>query len=669
MAIKQRILELRQALHQHNYNYYVRHQPSISDHAFDKLLQELAQLEALHPELYDPNSPTCRIGSDHDNAFETIKHKYPMLSLSNTYNRAEIEAFYQRVSDGLGGQSFEVCCELKFDGLSIALTYEHGHLAYAVTRGDGYQGDDVTANVRTIRSIPLSLQGNDYPKHFEIRGEVFMPNSSFALLNEEREANGEPLFANPRNAAAGTLKSKDSAVVASRRLDAFFYYIISEKRTYSDHYKNMLLAQSWGFKVSTATRLAHSIEEVIDFITYWDTARHALPYATDGIVLKVNNLHQQEELGNTSKSPKWAIAYKFQPDREKTRLDSVTYQVGRTGAITPVANMQPIQLSGTTVRRASLHNEDIINQLDLHIGDMVYVEKAGEIIPQIVGVETDDRTDSLGEKVRFITQCPECGTPLIRLSGEAAHYCPNTEGCAPQIKAKIEHFIARDAMNIESLGPESIEAYYAEGLIHDVADLYKLRTSHLAGADGTRIKSAEKIISNIAMSREVAFDRVLYALGIRMVGKVVAKTLASHFRSIEALQQAKLDDFTAIEGIGTAIGQSVIDYLSKPTNKLLIDKLRTAGVQLALPEPSIVAGLPQTFAGQSIVISGVFHMHTRDEYKAMIEARGGKNVGSISKKTTFILAGNNMGPSKLEKANLLNIPILSENEFLALLTT
>lgn len=663
----QRIIALRQELHQHNYNYYVAHQPTIADTAYDALMQELMELEAKHPELYDPNSPTCRVGSDHDNAFATIAHKRPMLSLSNTYNRGEVEAFYKRVSEGLGGQPFELCCELKFDGLSVSLHYEQGHLAYAVTRGDGSKGDDVTENVRTIRSIPLQLQGTDYPEQFEIRGEIFMPNSSFATLNEEREAQGEPQFANPRNAASGTLKSKNSVVVANRRLDAFFYYILSDNLPSTKHHHNVLLAREWGFKVNDATHLAQTLDEVLDFINYWDTARHTLPYATDGIVLKVNDLHQQEELGYTSKSPKWAIAYKFQPDREKTRLESVTYQVGRTGAITPVANMTPVFLSGTTVKRASLHNEAIIEQLDLHIGDMVYVEKAGEIIPQIVGVEKADRSAMLGEKVKFITHCPECHTPLIRVEGEAAYYCPNTTGCTPQIKAKIEHFIARDAMNIESLGPETIDAYFSKGLIRDVADLYRLSVADICGNDGTRLKSAEKIITSIATSRNVSFDRVLYSLGIKMVGKVVAKTLAQHFRNITALRQASLEDFTAIEGIGATIGQNVIDYFNDTKNSLLVDRLHEAGLQMALPEPNKNGEHPQTFAGQSIVISGVFHTHTRDEYKQIIETRGGKNVGSISKKTTFILAGDNMGPAKLEKATALGIPIVSEEEFILMI--
>lgn len=663
----QRIIALRQELHQHNYNYYVAHQPTIADTAYDALMQELMELEAKHPELYDPNSPTCRVGSDHDNAFATIAHKRPMLSLSNTYNRGEVEAFYKRVSEGLGGQPFELCCELKFDGLSVSLHYEQGHLAYAVTRGDGSKGDDVTENVRTIRSIPLQLQGTDYPEQFEIRGEIFMPNSSFATLNEEREAQGEPQFANPRNAASGTLKSKNSVVVANRRLDAFFYYILSDNLPSAKHHHNVLLAREWGFKVNDATHLAQTLDEVLDFINYWDTARHTLPYATDGIVLKVNDLHQQEELGYTSKSPKWAIAYKFQPDREKTRLESVTYQVGRTGAITPVANMTPVFLSGTTVKRASLHNEAIIEQLDLHIGDMVYVEKAGEIIPQIVGVEKADRSAMLGEKVKFITHCPECHTPLIRVEGEAAYYCPNTTGCTPQIKAKIEHFIARDAMNIESLGPETIDAYFSKGLIRDVADLYRLSVADICGNDGTRLKSAEKIITSIATSRNVSFDRVLYSLGIKMVGKVVAKTLAQHFRNITALRQASLEDFTAIEGIGATIGQNVIDYFNDAKNNLLVDRLHEAGLQMALPEPNKNGEHPQTFAGQSIVISGVFHTHTRDEYKQIIETRGGKNVGSISKKTTFILAGDNMGPAKLEKATALGIPIVSEEEFILMI--
>ena len=663
---KDRILELRAVLHRHNYNYYVKNSPEISDREFDRLMEELQRLEAAHPELYDPNSPSVRVGSDLSHDFVQRRHQYPMLSLGNTYNRGDVEAFLARVSEGLGGAPFDICCELKFDGLSISLTYEHGRLLYAVTRGDGVQGDDVTENVKTIASIPLVLseEARPWPELFEIRGEVLMPWESFERLNREREAAGEPLFANPRNAAAGTLKSKNSAVVAHRRLDAYLYYLLGPDVPGRSHYDNLQAARRWGFKVSDTTLLAHTKDDVFRFIDYWDTERKRLPVATDGVVLKVNDLRQQELLGYTAKTPRWAIAYKFQAERARTLLREVGFQVGRTGAVTPVATMEPVQLAGTVVRRASLHNEDIIRGLDLHLGDYVYVEKAGEIIPQIVGVDTAARTGALGSRVEFIACCPECGTPLVRYEGEAAHYCPNDTHCPPQIKGKIEHFISREAMNIDSLGAETVDDYFARGLIRDAADLYLLRVDQLEGADGTRRRSAEKIVEGIRRSREVPFERVLFALGIRFVGKVVARTLARHFQSIDALAAATLDDLVQTDGVGTVIAESVMHYFADPKNRELVRRLREAGLQMHTEAPATTSDRLQ---GKAIVVSGTFSRHSREEYKALIEQHGGRNVGSISRKTTFILAGENMGPSKLEKARTLGLPILSEDEFLELI--
>ena len=665
MDEKERILTLREELHRHNHNYYVNNAPEISDQAFDEMMHELQNLEARHPEMADENSPTMRVGSDLNHEFTQITHVYPMLSLGNTYNRDDVRAFYQRVQEGLDGQPFEICCELKFDGLSISLTYENGQLLHAVTRGDGERGDDVTDNIRTIRTIPLRLPAStDYPDKFEIRGEVLMPWSSFEDLNREREAREEPLFANPRNAASGTLKSKNSAVVAKRKLDAYLYYLLGENIPQESHYDNMQHAKNWGFKISDAMYVAHSLEDIYNYIDKWDVERKNLPVATDGIVLKVNDIKQQQQLGYTAKSPRWAIAYKFQAERACTRLNEVTYQVGRTGAITPVANMDPVQLAGTVVKRASLHNEDIIRQLDLHVNDFVYVEKAGEIIPQIVGVATEMRGADIGPRVDFIKVCPECGTPLVRYEGEAAHYCPNDTACPPQLKGRIEHFISRDAMNIDSLGPETVDDYFERGLIHDAAGLYQLQVNQLCGADRSREKSARKVIDGIAKSKEVPFDRVLFALGIRFVGKVVAKLLARHFKSIDNLQAATLDELLQVEGVGTVIAQSVKSYLANPSNQDLILRLREAGVQMELPEQE---QLSDSLAGKSIVISGTFTHHSREEYKSLIESHGGKNVSSISKKTSFILAGENMGPSKLEKAQKLGVALMSEDDFLNLI--
>ncbi|WP_278410514.1 NAD-dependent DNA ligase LigA [Phocaeicola coprocola] len=660
----ERIDQLREELHVHNYNYYVLNAPVISDLEFDKLMRELQDLEALHPEYYDPNSPSVRVGSDLNKNFTQVEHKYPMLSLGNTYSQAEVTEFYERVSKSLN-EEFELCCEMKYDGTSISLTYEDGKLVRAVTRGDGVRGDDVTDNVKTIRSIPLVLHGEGYPKNFEIRGEILMPWNVFEELNRERELREEPLFANPRNAASGTLKSQNSAVVANRKLDAYLYYLLGDNLPHDGHYENLQEAAKWGFKISHISRKARTLQEVFDFINYWDVERKNLPVATDGIVLKVNSLRQQRNLGYTAKSPRWAIAYKFQAERALTKLEKVTYQVGRTGAVTPVANLDPVQLSGTVVRRASLHNADIIASLDLHIGDMVYVEKGGEIIPKITGVEVSARPAG-SEKVTFITHCPECGSELVRYEDEAAYYCTNETACPPQIKGKIEHFISRRAMNIEGLGPETVDLFYQEGLIHDIADLYTLQTADICRLERMGEKSAENIIQGIERSKEVPYERVLFALGIRFVGETVAKKVAKAFRSIKALASANLDDLIHVDEIGEKIAGSIIQYFANEKNRILVERLRQSGLKLEADEEDL-SGYSDKLKGMSIVISGVFARHSRDEYKALIEKHGGKNVGSISKKTSFILAGDNMGPSKLEKAQQLNIPIKDENEFLAMI--
>lgn len=664
MDEKERILQLRKELHEHNYRYYVLNQPTIGDMEFDMMMHELQDLEARHPEMADPTSPTQRVGSDISKEFKQVVHRYPMLSLANTYNEQDVADWYESVSKGLGGEPFEVCCEMKYDGLSISLTYIDGRLTQAVTRGDGVRGDDVTANVKTIRTIPLVIPGTGYPHEFEIRGEILMPWKVFEKLNAEREAAEEPLFANPRNAASGTLKSQSSALVASRHLDAYLYYLLGDEITGDGHYENLQEAARWGFQISQGMRKATSLKEIYDYINYWDTGRKSLPVATDGIVLKVNSLRQQRALGYTAKSPRWAIAYKFKAERERTRLTEVTFQVGRTGAVTPVANMEPVQLAGTTVKRATLNNEDFIRSLDLHIGDYVYVEKGGEIIPKIVGVDKDARTEGM-EPVKFITRCPECGTPLVRYEGEAAHYCPNDTGCPPQIKGRIEHFISRKAMNIDSLGPETVDEYFRRELIHNVADLYDIRVEDI-NAGGTREKSARKIVQGIEASKQVPFERVVFALGIRFVGETAAKLLARHFRSIDALAAASLQQLTDVNGIGEVIAGSVISYFNDPANREIVERLRAYGLQMAVAEqPDSTAG--DALAGLSIVISGVFQHHSRDEYKALIERNGGKNVGSISSKTSFILAGENMGPAKLQKAEKLGIRIVGEDEFLEMI--
>lgn len=661
---RQRILQLRKELHEHNYKYYVLNQPEISDQEFDFMMKELQELEARHEDMFDPNSPTQRVGSDINQEFTQVTHKYPMLSLANTYSQEEVADFYNSVKKGLNGEDFEICCELKYDGLSISLTYEDGKLVRGVTRGDGVHGDDVTANVKTIRSIPLVLKDGDWPKEFEIRGEILMPWNVFERLNQEREATEEPLFANPRNAASGTLKSQNSALVASRNLDAYLYYLLGDELPGDGHYENLEKAREWGFKISEGMSKVKTLQEIYDFIDYWDTERKKLPVATDGIVLKVNSLRQQRALGYTAKNPRWAIAYKFKAERACTRLNEVTFQVGRTGAVTPVANMEPVQLAGTTVRRATLNNEDFIRSLDLHIGDYVYVEKGGEIIPKIVGVDIEQRP-IIAQPVRFIANCPECGAKLVRYEGEAAYYCPNDAGCPPQIKGRIEHFISRKAMNIDSIGPETVDDFYRHGLVRNVADLYDIEVQQING-DGSRQKSAEKIVNGIEASKQVPFERVVFALGIRFVGETTARLLARYFKTIDALAAASLQDLLEVEGVGEVIAKSVMTYFRNPVTMQIVERLRGYGLQMALSEEQMSSATDK-LAGKSIVISGVFAHHSRDEYKQMIEQNGGKNVGSISGKTSFILAGENMGPAKLQKAEKLGIQIVDEETFLKMI--
>lgn len=665
MEEKERITYLRQQLHEHNYKYYVLNQPTISDQEFDFLMHELQELEARHPEMADPNSPTQRVGSDISQDFVQVAHRYPMLSLANTYNEHDVADWYDSVRRGLGGEDFEVCCEMKYDGLSISLTYVDGKLVRGVTRGDGVHGDDVTANVKTIRSIPLVLKRDaGYPQEFEIRGEILMPWKVFERLNAEREAAEEPLFANPRNAASGTLKSQNSRLVASRQLDSYLYYLLGEELPSDGHYENLETAAQWGFKISQGMKKVKTLQEIYDYINYWDKERKNLPVATDGIVLKVNSLRQQRALGYTAKSPRWAIAYKFKAERACTRLNEVTYQVGRTGAVTPVANMSPVQLAGTVVKRATLNNEDFIRSFDLHVGDYVYVEKGGEIIPKIVGVAVDKRPEG-AEPVKFATVCPECGTPLVRYEGEAVHYCPNDTGCPPQIKGRIEHFIARRAMNIDSLGPETVDEYYRRGLVRNIADLYTISVQDINGA-GNRERSAQKIVSGIEASKQVPFERVVFALGIRFVGETSARLLARHFKTMEALQSATMQQLMDVDGVGEVIAKSVIAYFSNPVNAAIVDRLRSYGLQMKLAEDTS-GDAGGSLTGKSIVISGVFSKHSRDEYKALIERNGGKNVGSISGKTSFILAGENMGPAKLQKAEKLGIPLVDEDTFLEMI--
>lgn len=669
MTEPQRILQLRQLLHEANHRYYVLNQPVLSDQDFDFMMHELEDLERKHPEMADPNSPTQRVGSDLQTEFRQVRHRWPMLSLANTYSEQDVAEWFRQVKDGLGGEEFEVCCEMKYDGLSISLTYEDGRLVRAVTRGDGVQGDDVTQNVRTIKSIPLQLAPGDWPRNFEIRGEVLLPWDNFRRINEEREDEGEQPFANPRNAASGTLKLQNSRIVASRGLDAYLYYLLGETLPAEGHYENLMACRCWGFKMSEGMRKVTTLEGIMDFINHWDTERKNLPVATDGIVLKVNSLRQQRSLGMTAKSPRWAIAYKYKAERACTRLLSVTYQVGRTGAVTPVANMQPVHLAGTTVKRATLNNEDFIKSFNLHAGDWVYVEKGGEIIPKIVGV-AEERRQPDAAPIEFATLCPECGTPLVRYPGEAGHYCPNDAGCPPQIKGKIEHFVSRKAMNIMGLGKEIIDEYYQRGLVKNIADLYELRVSQLWGDDVKRNKydSAQNIIKSIDDSKAVPFERVVFALGIRFVGETSAKALARHFKSMDNLMNATVDDLCQVDGIGDVIAASVVEYFHEEGNRTIVERLRACGLQFSLTQQQI-ENRGTALEGQSIVISGVFQHHSRDEYKKLIEDNGGKNVGSISKNTSFVLAGENMGPAKLEKAQKLGVKIINEDEFLALIGT
>ena len=664
MSVKEQIEALRKELEQHNYNYYVLSAPVISDQEFDAKMKALQELEAAHPEFYDANSPTQRVGSDLTKDFVQVTHRYPMLSLGNTYSEEDVRDFYERIARSLN-EPFEIVAELKYDGTSISLTYEKGELTRAVTRGDGTKGDDVTANVRTIRSVPLRLHGSDYPDVVEIRGEILLPWAEFDRLNKEREEQEEPLFANPRNAASGTLKQQNPAIVAARKLDAYLYYVLGEDLPSDTHYGNLEAARRWGLKISDAIQVCHSLEDIYAYIHKWDAGRHNLPVATDGIVLKVNSLSQQRYLGFTAKNPRWAIAYKFQAERAETRLNSVSFQVGRTGAVTPVANLEPVLLAGTIVKRASLHNADIIAGLDLHIGDEVYVEKGGEIIPKIVGVNKEARTFLLGDKVRFITRCPECGTPLVRTEGEAAYYCPNDSGCPPQIKGKIEHFVTRKAMNI-NMGPETVEDLYEAGLIKNAADLYELKINDLLHLERWAEKSARNLLESLRQSKQVPFERVLYALGIRYAGEIVAKRLAQAFHSMDKLEKASWEELIAVDEIGERIAQSVMDYFANEQNRELVERLKNYGLQMEISEEAL-ANRSERLKGLTIVISGTFSQHSREEYKSLIEKHGGKNSGSVSGKTDYILAGENMGPAKLEKAAKLGVKIIHEDEFLKLI--
>lgn len=660
---KEQIEDLRRRLHEHNYNYYVLSQPTITDFEFDRLMKQLMDLEVQHPEFYDPTSPSVRVGSDINNDFVQVMHRYPMLSLQNTYSEGEVNDFYNRVKRGLN-EDFDIVCELKFDGTSISLIYENGRLMRAITRGDGKRGDDVTANVRTIRNVPLILKGENIPPYIEVRGEIMMPWKVFEKLNEDRAQQEEPLFANPRNAASGTLKLQDSRIVASRKLESYMYYMLGEKLPTNSHFENMQLARRWGLNVSGAMKRCRTLDEVFEFLKSWDTERKKLPVATDGVVLKVDSLSQQRNLGSTSKFPRWSIAYKFNAEKALTRLESVSYQVGRTGAVTPVANLEPVLLSGTTVKRASLYNEDAILALDLHIGDRVYVEKGGEIIPKITGVDKEARF-MLGDKITFARCCPDCGTPLIRDAGEAVYYCPNSDGCPTQIKGRIEHFVTRKAMNI-AVGPETISLLYGKGLIRDAADLYTLRFEDLAYLDRWGETSANNLLASIEKSKSIPYERVLYALGIRYVGETVAQKLAQAFPNMDALAQASVEELTAVEEIGGRIARSVKDFFENPKFTDFVYRLREHGLQFSVSE-DVLAKKTDKLKGLTIVISGTFDLHSRDEYKAMILQNGGKNSGSVSKKTDLILAGENMGPAKLEKAQKLGIKIIHETEFLEMI--
>lgn len=664
-ADQQRILQLRSELNHHNHAYYVLNAPEISDHEFDMLLKELERLEAENPDMADPLSPTQRVGSDLSGAFEQTEHIFPMLSLGNTYSIADVDDWFDRVRSGLGGEEFTVVGEMKFDGTSISLIYEHGRLVRAVTRGDGERGDIVTENVKTIRSIPLQLQGEGWPDFFEIRGEILMPWSAFERLNREREFNEEPLFANPRNAASGTLKTQNSREVARRGLDAYFYYLLGPELPFDNHFDNMMAARSWGFKVSDIMTRLHSLKEVDDFITYWDEARRSLPVATDGLVFKVDSLRQQLNLGYTAKSPRWAMAYKFAAERALTRLRFVSFEVGRMGIVTPVANLEPVLLSGTIVKRASLHNEDIIKGLGIHEGDMLYVEKGGEIIPKITGVDASQRQPG-ARPIEFVSHCPACGAPLVRIEGEAAWQCPDKFNCPPQIAGRVEHFVGRKMMNIEGIGEETAQQLYDAGLVRNIADLYDLQPSQLERLEGFGRRSAERAVESIRATTSVPYDRVIYALSIPYVGDTVAKKVARAFPDIDTLMAASAAELAATKDIGPRIAESIVDYFGNPINRSIVERLRAAGLQMRQSEEAN-EGRTDLLQGKSFVISGVFALHSRDEYKAMIELNGGKNVGSISKKTDYVLAGENMGPAKREKAASLGIPIIDEQQFLAML--
>lgn len=662
--IKNEIYRLRKALDEHNYNYYVLSAPTISDREFDQMLEKLQQLEKQNPEFFDKNSPTQRVGSDINRSFAQVAHVYPMLSLSNSYSETEVTEFYDRVQRTLNAP-FSLVCELKYDGTSISLTYENGSLLRAVTRGDGEKGDDVTDNVRTIRSVPLALRGDDYPELFEMRGEILMPWDVFDQINAERELNEEALFANPRNAASGTLKLQNPAIVADRKLDAYLYYMLGEELPSDSHFGNLQKAASWGFKISPAMKRCNTLQEVFDFLAYWDVERKNLPVATDGVVIKVDSIAQQQQLGYTAKSPRWAIAYKFQAERALTRLNSVSFQVGRTGAVTPVANLDPVQLSGTVVKRASLHNADIIESLDLHLGDMVYVEKGGEIIPKITGVDLNSRF-LVGEKVKFIECCPECKTRLVRYAGEAAWYCPNETACPPQIKGKLEHFFGRNAMNIAG-GAATVDLLFENGFINNVADLYDFDIIQLSRMPRWGEKSAKNLKQSIELSKQSPFENLLFALGIRFVGKTVAKKLAYAFKTMDALMAATRDELVRVDEIGERIADSVLLYFAEERNREVIERLRAHGLQFEVAAEAEVKVESDILAGKAIVISGVFHKHSREEYKAMIERFGGKNTGSISSKTSMVLAGDNMGPAKLDKATSLGVQIIDEDAFLNLI--
>jgi len=665
MSSKERIEELREQINRHNHNYYVENSPTISDYDFDMLLKELERLEAEHPEFDDPLSPTRRVGSDLSKGFEQASHIYPMLSLGNTYSIDDVDAWATRVREALPGQDMTIVGEMKFDGSGISLIYEHGRLVRAVTRGDGEKGDVVTGNVKTIRSIPLQLQGSGWPERFEIRGEIVMPWASFERLNAERAFNEEPLFANPRNACAGTLKLLDHKEVARRGLDAYLYYLLGDNLPFDNHYDNMEAARSWGFKVSSAMVKLHTIAEVDEYIAHWDKARRELPVATDGLVFKVNSLHQQLNLGFTAKSPRWAVAYKFPAERALTRLRFVSFDVGRMGIITPVANLEPVLLSGTIVKRASLHNEDIVTTLGIHEHDMLYVEKGGEIIPKITGVDTTAREPG-AEPVKFVSHCPACGTPLVRVEGEAAWVCPNKYGCPPQIIGRIEHFVGRRMMNIDGIGEETAAALYESGLVKQYADLYDLSASQLLRIEGFGPRSAERVIEGLEASKRVPFERVVYALSIPSVGETTAKKIARAVGSIDELMSWSAERLEAIEDVGPRIARGIIEYFEAPVNRDNIERLRAAGVTLSIPE-SFDDSASDKLSGKTFVISGVFTLHSRDEYKELIERNGGKNAGSISKKTDFVLAGDNMGPAKLEKATKLSIPIITEQQFLEMI--